>query len=71
MKRSDLLSLLRTAGYHDDKATYTRLVVEHNIDFEKASHAFIEGVKAKKLGVVCECSECCFDGRHDHAMQRH
>lgn len=56
--RATLTSLIRTAGYHDDKATFTRLYVENRISKAAADEAFRSGRQARAVGVRCTCSAC-------------
>ena len=58
MKRSVLLTKLRTAGYHGDRASFTRLLIENRIVMDKAQRAYREGEAAKRAGVKCDCMEC-------------
>ena len=58
MKRSDALGLMKAAGYHGDKATWTTLLVEQRVARAKAEEAFRLGAKAKVAGVPCHCREC-------------
>ena len=58
MKRSVLLTLLRTAGYHGDRTGFTRLLIEGRITMDKAQRAYREGEAAKLAGVTCDCREC-------------
>ncbi len=58
VKRSIAIALIRTAGYHNDSATFTRLYVENRISLKVAKRAFAEGRKLKAGGVGCTCLEC-------------
>jgi len=58
MKREHLLAYLRVAGYHDDAATYTRLLIENRISKAAAKEAYSAGVKARENGVPCDCRTC-------------
>lgn len=58
MKRKDALTALRTAGYHDDRRTWTHLYVENRISFHVAENAWNDGRRAKIAGVKCNCHEC-------------
>ncbi len=63
MKREHLIAMIRTAGYHEDPATYTRLLVENRISFTRAKAAFAEGQRARENGVRCTCRTCVAAGR--------
>lgn len=56
--RGALLVMLRTAGYHNDSAGYTRLTIENRISREKARAEWNRGAEMKKAGVPCTCSSC-------------
>lgn len=58
MKREYLLAYLRVAGYHEDRATFTRLYIENRISRPAAEDAFRAGRQAKVRGVRCDCHEC-------------
>lgn len=58
MKRKDALAYMRIAGYHDDKARFTQLYMEHRISRPVADDAWREGVRAKANGMRCSCSDC-------------
>ncbi len=58
MKREVLTTLIRVAGYHDDRATFTRLYIENRISKPKADEAYRSGRQAKAAGVRCDCHEC-------------
>ncbi len=58
MTRADVLRHMRTAGYHGDRARWTRLFIESRISFQAADGMFREGERAKKAGVTCTCREC-------------
>lgn len=58
MKREHLTSYLRIAGYHSDRAAFTRLFVENRISKAKAIEAYRSGAQARAAGVRCTCVEC-------------
>jgi len=58
MKRSDALSALRLAGYHNDSRAFTRTYVENRISYRVAQQEWRLGVSAKLAGVRCTCFEC-------------
>lgn len=58
MKREHLIGLLRVAGYHEDTATYTRLLIENRISKAAAREAFVQGRNARANGVGCSCGDC-------------
>jgi hypothetical protein len=57
-RRDKVLTMLRVAGYHDDKATWTRVYCENRVAFAAAQIAFNEGQRTKANGVKCSCFEC-------------
>jgi hypothetical protein len=58
MKREVLTTLIRTAGYHEDRASFTRLYVENRISKQAADEAYRSGRQARAAGVRCDCHEC-------------
>ena len=58
MKRKDALRLITFAGYHGDRATFTRLYIEHRISLAAGNEAFRAGARAKERGIRCGCSDC-------------
>ena len=57
-KRALLESLFRVAGYHGDRAAYTRGLVDHRISQARAKALWLIGAAARKGGVPCSCSAC-------------
>lgn len=57
-KRDAALGQARLAGYHDDKAAFTRLLVESHVAADAMYRAWGEGERAKKQGVRCTCRAC-------------
>jgi hypothetical protein len=58
MTRIQATTYLRIAGYHDDRAAFTRLYVENRISLPAAKEAYRSGQQAKKVGVRCDCNDC-------------
>lgn len=58
MTRALVLAYMRIAGYHDDRATFTRLYIENRIGRARANEAFRAGQAAKLRGVPCTCTTC-------------
>jgi hypothetical protein len=58
MKREHALTKLRVAGYHDDRATFTRTYVEERVSYAAAKAAYAEGRAARARGVPCDCHDC-------------
>jgi len=58
MKRADAIQHLRYAGYHGDRAAFTRLCVEARISYQAAKKAYGEGQAARSRGVKCTCRDC-------------
>ena len=58
MKREDAITKLRVAGYHGDRATFTRTYVEERVSYAAAKKAYEEGRAMHARGVVCACHEC-------------
>ncbi len=58
MKREHVIAYIRVAGYHDDAAAFTRLLIENRISYAKAKEAFASGKRARANGVRCDCHEC-------------
>ena len=58
MKRTAALGWIRIAGYHGDKASFTRLYIENRVSRAAADAAWRSGANARNAGVPCNCSEC-------------
>ena len=58
MKREHLLAHLRVAGYHEDRAAFTRLYIENRVSKKVADDAFNVGRTMRRNGVGCGCSDC-------------
>jgi len=52
------LTYLRIAGYHGDRALWTRVYVENRIGYQTAKKAWAEGERMKANGVGCTCADC-------------
>ena len=61
-KRDTALTCAKIAGYHEDKRTFTRLVIECRVNRRAMNEAFFTGRKAKENGVKCNCYECSKQG---------
>jgi hypothetical protein len=57
-RRETDLSIARVAGYHDDKARFTRLVVESRVRRQLLDEAWRTGIKQKRGGMKCACLDC-------------
>lgn len=57
-KRNTILGLMKFAGYHLDRATFTQLLIENRISRAAADEAFRAGIRAKQNGMRCGCSDC-------------
>lgn len=58
MKRADVLTYLTIAGFHGDRAAFTRLYVENRISYGVAKAAYEQGRAALARGVKCTCHDC-------------
>jgi hypothetical protein len=58
VKRELAISLLRSAGYHNDGGEFVRLYVENRVSYTKAKEAFSQGRAARARGVKCGCRDC-------------
>lgn len=56
--RATVLVMLKSAGYHSDTRTFTRLLIEGRVNRQAANEAWVSGVRAKAAGVGCVCFEC-------------
>jgi hypothetical protein len=58
-KREIQLAGFRFAGYHGDRAMYTRGLVESRLVSMQAANAeWAAGVRMRKNGVPCSCRDC-------------
>lgn len=58
MNRATLNGLIYFAGYHEDTATGTRLLIENRISRAAYDLAFNAGRDARKSGQRCACTAC-------------
>lgn len=59
MKREHVLAWLRVAGYHADRASFTRIYIENRIGYEAAKAAYGQGQAQRASGAVkCSCADC-------------
>ena len=58
MTREQLIGHLRAAGYHGDRARFTRLYGENRIAIARAQEAFESGRLMRATGMKCGCDEC-------------
>lgn len=58
MKRADAMTYLTIAGFHEDRAAFTRLYIENKISYGSAKAAYEQGRAAKARGVRCTCIDC-------------
>ena len=56
--RSLALGRMRMAGFHGDRAAFTRLYIESRIVLDRALDAFMEGQRAREAGARCGCFAC-------------
>jgi hypothetical protein len=56
--RTQAVKLIQFAGYHDDRATFTRLYIENGVSYENAKLAYARGRDARARGVKCGCNDC-------------
>ncbi len=53
------LTRARLAGYHDDRATFARVLVERRTaSYTALQFAFREGERQRAAGVPCGCYDC-------------
>jgi hypothetical protein len=57
-KRDTALTCAKIAGYHEDKKTFTRLVIECRVNMQAMQQAFNIGRQAKANGMKCSCYDC-------------
>lgn len=57
-KRSIALACAKVSGYHEDTATFTRLIIEKRVNRQAMNEAFLNGRQAKANGVKCACRTC-------------
>jgi hypothetical protein len=56
--REVVLTKIRVAGYHEDHAAYTRLLIEERVSKAVADEQFRNGRAQRASGVRCDCYEC-------------
>jgi hypothetical protein len=49
---------MRIAGYHGDRARFTRLLIESRVARQAADAEFHRGASMKEAGVPCTCTTC-------------
>ena len=52
------ITAARIAGYHDNKALFTRLVVESSVSRGVLDKAWREGRRQRESGMPCDCYSC-------------
>ena len=58
MKRKDLLTAIRMAGYHGDKERGILLYVRNWVSLQVYGREFDAGAAMRMNGVPCNCFEC-------------
>lgn len=58
IKRKDLLTAIRIAGYHGDKERGILLYVKNWVSLQAYGREFDAGAAMRQNGVPCECFEC-------------
>jgi len=58
LKRTDALILLRSAGYHNDVTSFTRLYLENQVSRPAADAEWRRGAAMRDAGVLCTCTTC-------------
>lgn len=57
-KRNDIIRQIRYAGYHEDRARFTRLYIENRISLTVAHREYNTGRRMRENGIPCGCAEC-------------
>lgn len=57
-KREHAVVSAKIAGYHDDSAMFTRLIIECRVNRQVMNRAWFTGQKQKQNGVKCSCRDC-------------
>jgi hypothetical protein len=57
-KREISIKQAEMAGYHSDRARWTRLLVECRVNRTTLNNAWLRGATMKNLGVKCTCFQC-------------
>lgn len=58
MKRQHALDYAKFAGYHNDSANFTQLLIEARVSRQAMNDAWRLGAKARQNGMRCECFNC-------------
>ena len=58
MKRKDVLTAIRVAGYHGDKERGIFLYLKNWVSLPVYGREFEAGVAMRQGGVPCDCPEC-------------
>lgn len=58
MKRKDVLTAIRMAGYHGDKERGILLYVKNWVSLRVYGREFDAGAAMRQNGVPCDCFEC-------------
>jgi len=57
--KKETINWMRFAGYHDDSAAFTRLLIERGaVGYTAAMEAWSHGVRCKEQGMKCHCPKC-------------
>lgn len=56
--RAQILDLIAFAGYHQDRAAFTRLLIENRVSYAAAKSAYGAGARQRAAGIKCGCIEC-------------
>ena len=57
MKRKEVLTAIRAAGYHGDRELAILLYIKNWVSFRVYSREFEAGVAMRQTGVPCDCFE--------------
>lgn len=57
-KRERTLASARIAGYHNDSAEFTSLMIYGRVARPALNEAWEEGVRLKAAGMKCDCYQC-------------
>jgi hypothetical protein len=58
MKRSEALTEIKWAGFHNDTEKAAVIASQKRIGVAASRKAFIDGQKMKKRGEACGCASC-------------
>ena len=58
MKRKDVLTAIRDAGYHGDKERGILLYIKNWVSLRVYGREFDAGAAMRQNGATCNCSEC-------------